>query len=155
MSLSHTPPSSININSATKRPRTTVENTVGDSDSITLDSAVQMLMRQFKETKTMIDEMRSEINSKIEAVKTDLQDKLNVVSNDIHTLRSECVANFKNYDVTLNDLHGRVDGISTTVNNLENRNELIISGILYIKGEDLLTLLHRCASGLNWTSGRR
>ena len=138
MSTERTPPSSIKTNSVTKRPRTADENVNESGDQITLDEAVRMLMKQFTETKILIDDMRNEVNNKIDAVKTELEVKLNAVSIDINSLRSECAVKFQNCDAALNNLNGRVDGISATVNNLENRNELILSGIPYLNGEDLL-----------------
>lgn len=138
MSTSRTPPPSIKTNNVTKRARMTDEDVDATGDSMTLDAAVRMLMNQFAETKTSIKEMRNEINTKIDAVKTELEGKLNAVSNDIHTLKAECATNFRTYDVTLNALSGRVDEISSTVDNLENRNELIVSGIPYLTGEDLM-----------------
>lgn len=138
MSTKRTPPASIQTGSVIKRPRTADEDVDANGDSLTLDTAVRMLMTQFAETKTLIDDMRNEINNKIDAVKTELEDKLNVVSNDIHSLKSECAANFQNYDAALNGLDGRVAEISSTMDNLGNRNDLIISGIPYLKGENLL-----------------
>lgn len=137
MSTSRTPPSSIKINNVAKRSRTADGDIDASGDSVTLDAAVRMLMDQFTETKTLIDKMRSEINTRIDTVKTELEGKLEVVSNDIQSLRTECAGNFQNYDATLNGLDGRVDAISSTLDNLENRNELIISGIPYLNGEDL------------------
>lgn len=139
MSMHRTPPFDSNntANSVTKRPRNDGDIDV-DSDSITLNAAVRMLMNQFTETRKLIDEMRNEINTKIDEVKTDLEQKLTVVSNDIHTLRAECATQYQNYDTALNGLYGKVDEISATMDNLENRNELIISGIPFLKGEDLL-----------------
>lgn len=139
MSTKRTPPLGSKTNDV-KRKRTAVEEIDANEETITLDTAVQMLMKQFTETKTLIDEMRNEINIKIDTVKTELEGKLNVVSNDIHALKTECASNFQSYDVALNGLHERVDEISSTMDNLVNRNELIISGIPYLGGEDLPAL---------------
>lgn len=95
------------------------------------------MMGQFSETKTMIDELRSDINNKINAVKLELEGKLDVVSSDIHSLKAECAAKFQTNDAALNAINERVDQISQTVRNLGNRNELIIAGIPFMDGENL------------------
>lgn len=138
MSTKRTPPPNAKTNNFTKRPRTTDADADANGEQLTLDAAVRMLMNQFTETKSLIDEMRDEINNKIDTVKTELEGKLAVVSNDILSLRSDCAASFQHYDVTINDLNGRVREISSTMDNLGNRNELIISGIPYLRGENLL-----------------
>lgn len=138
MSTTRTPPSTTKPNSNTKRPRINDGDVDSNEGSITLDTAVQMLMNQFTETKTLIDDMRNELNRKIDAVKTELEGKLNVVSNDIHSLKAECAENFRSRDVALGTLNSRVDEISSAMDNLGNRNDLIISGIPYLKNENLL-----------------
>lgn len=135
MTTKRTPPS--NINNVVKRPRTG-EDGETDGNSLTLDSAVHMLMKQFNETKLLIDEMRTEINSKIDAVKNELEGKLTVVSNDINSLKAECASKFQTSNAMINGLTVRVDEISSAMDNLGNRNELILSGIPYLRGEDLM-----------------
>lgn len=119
-----------------KRPRITDGD--GEGVPLTLDSAVCMLMTQFTETKSLIDEMRTELNHKIDAVKSELEGKLTAVSNDINSLKTECATKFQTNSDMINVLNIRVDEISSTMDNLGNRNELILSGIPYLRGEDLI-----------------
>ena len=136
--LTRTPPAAGHIKTtATKRPRSENEMNVNTTNTLSLDSAVQMLMNQFAETKAMIDDLRSDLHSKIETVKLELDNKLESVSQDIHTLRAECATKFSTHDSAMNTLNERVDRISSAVDKFENRNELIISGIPYMNGEDL------------------
>lgn len=113
-----------------------MEDVASDS-GLSLDSAVQLLMKQFTETKGMIDVLRKDLQSKIDAVSSELNGRLDAVSQDINTLRSECATKFNANDVAVNALNERVDQISLAVDNLENRNDLIISGIPFMSGEDL------------------
>lgn len=134
--LTRTPPGAglaIKPNSV-KRSREDDETT---EKAISLDAAVKMLMDQFTETKGMIEELRIDLNSKINAVKSELEGKLDAVSQEIVDLRSECTKKCDATDISVNALNARVEQISTAVGNLENRNELIISGIPYMTGEDL------------------
>lgn len=130
-SLKRTPPQTVN-NSSNKRFR---KDEV--SADITLDDAVKLLMSQFSETKVMIDELRTDINKKIEAVKTELENKLDLVSQDINTLKSECAAKFESTDVAVNSLNERVDTMSQSIHNMQNRSELIFSCIPFMSGENL------------------
>lgn len=107
------------------------------SADITLDDAVKLLMSQFSETKVMIDELRTDINNKIEAVKTELESKLDLVSQDINMLKSECATKFENNDVAVSSLNERVDMMTHSIENLQNRSELIVSGIPFMSGENL------------------
>lgn len=133
--LPRTPPGCIKTNTM-KRSRTEEGNSA-NGEPLSLNTAVEMLMKQFAETKTLIDNMRSEIHSKIDAVKTELDGKLNAVALDIQSLRVEYTAKFQTNSDALDTLNGKVNTVSSTVQNIENRNDLIINGIPYLKGEDL------------------
>ena len=128
-----------------KRSRQDGQQSSDDSDSpispantMSLNDAVQMLMNQFAAHKTLIDDMRTEINTKIDNVKITLESKLDAVTTDIQALRTECAVKFKDHDVALLALNDRVDDVAASVGNLANRDELIISGIPYLQDEDLL-----------------
>ncbi|KAL9707347.1 hypothetical protein quinque_010865 [Culex quinquefasciatus] len=82
--------------------------------------------------------MRTEINTKIDTVKNTLESKLDAVTTDIQALRTECAVKFKDHDAALDALDGRIGDVATSVGNLANRDELIISGIPFLQGEDLL-----------------
>lgn len=122
--LQKTPPRTVN-NAPNKRLKRDEE---GDTD-ITLNSAVNMLMSQFRETREMIDDFRKDINNKIDAVKTELEGKLNLVTQEIGSFKLERAAKFGSNDVALSTMHERVDQLSHTIGNLQNRSELIISGV--------------------------
>lgn len=130
--LQRTPPRTVN-NAPNKRLKRDEE---GDTD-ITLNSAVNMLMSQFRETREMIDDFRKDINNKIDAVKTELEGKLNLVTQEIGSFKLECAAKFGSNDVALSTMHERVDQLSHTIGNLQNRSELIISGIPFSSEEKL------------------
>uniref|UniRef100_A0A8D8ANP9 (northern house mosquito) hypothetical protein n=1 Tax=Culex pipiens TaxID=7175 RepID=A0A8D8ANP9_CULPI len=106
--------------------------------TMSLNDAVRMLMNQFAAHKTLIDDMRTEINTKIDTVKNTLESKLDAVTTDIQALRTECAVKFKDHDAALDALNGRIDDVAASVGNLANRDELIISGIPFLQGEDLL-----------------
>lgn len=120
----------------TKRLRSD-EDGIGEASSFTLDSAVQLLLAQFSETKEKIEELQTNINTKIDAVKTELEEKLSVVSLDIQSLRADCAEKFRRGDAVINTICSRLDRISDTVGNLENRNELVVSGVPFLTGESL------------------
>lgn len=121
-----------------------------DDADISLESAVNMLMSQFRETKEMIDDFRKDVNNQINAVKVELQGQLNVVSQEISSLKSECAAKFSSSDVVLCTLNERVDQISHTVGNLQNRSELIISGVPFMTGENLHDLFNAMCKQLGF-----
>lgn len=114
------------------------QSTSQSDNTLSLNDAVQMLMSQFAVHKTLIDDMRAEINTKIDTVKTTLESKLDAVTTDIQALRTECAVKFKDHDVALDALNDRVDDVTASLGNLANRDELIISGIPYLQDEDLL-----------------
>ena len=120
------------VQSIVKTPLLKRSRTDGDSpgESMTLDYAVRMFMQQFAETKTLLDEMRT--------VKTDLESKLEAVTKHISSLRADCTTQFKFNDEAVNGLNTQVNAVSEAVSNLENRNDLIVSGIPFLQGEDLM-----------------
>ena len=102
-------------------------------NSITLEGILRSMMQQFTETKQLIDTVRTEImdvNNKIDSVKIELK-------NDIKSVKDDCAAKFQHHDVALDLLNTRVDGMSQKIGALQNRNELIISGIPFKNGENL------------------
>lgn len=133
-SLQRTPPQTVN-NASNKRLKRDDDDT-----DISLNSAMDMLLSQFRETKEMIDDFRKDINCKIDAVKTELEGRLSLMSQEICSIKSDCAARFSNNDVALCMLSERVDQLSYTVGNLENRSELIVSGIPFMNGENLREL---------------
>ncbi|KAL1373674.1 hypothetical protein pipiens_018523, partial [Culex pipiens pipiens] len=108
-----------------------------DGVSAKLDAAVKMFMEQFTETKTMIHEMRTDLNKKIETIKTDLEGKLEAVSKDITSLRSDCATKFLQTDANVDALSDRLDGVSHAIDSLERCDDLIVSGVPFVEGEDL------------------
>ena len=100
---------------------------------MTLDYAVRMFMQQFAETKTLLDEIRTDINRQIATVKTDLESKLEAVTKHISSLRADCTTQFKFNDEAVNGLNTQVNAVSEAVSNLENRNDLIVSGIPFLQ----------------------
>ncbi|KAL9699178.1 hypothetical protein quinque_002619 [Culex quinquefasciatus] len=109
----------------------------GEDVAAKLDAAVRMFMQQFTETKTLINEMRTDINKRIETVKTDLEGKLEAVSKDITSLRTDCASKFQQSDASVDALNVRVDTVSHAIDNLERCDDLIVSGIPFVEGEDL------------------
>lgn len=130
-SLQRTPPQMIN-NTSNKRLKRDEDDT-----DITLSSAVNMLMNQFRETRESIDDLRKDINNKIDVVKSELESKLQLMSQEICSIKSQSEVKFSNSDTALSTLSDRVDQLSHSIGNLQNRNELIISGIPFIIGENL------------------
>lgn len=106
-------------------------------NGLTLEGMFHTLMQQFIETRKLIETVRSEmsdINKKIDCVKTELL-------SDITFVKDECTARFQHHDTALDLLNSRVDNVSQKIGALHNRNELIISGIPYRKGENLHSTL--------------
>lgn len=145
--LMRTPPANESKNTpyANKRSRIDYPSAVdpidtlndGSVDQITLNGMMQMMMAQFTETKNLIDIVRSEvseINGKIDAVKSELQ-------NEIKSLKDECAAKFQHNDAALDSLKEKINSVGSNISTLENRNELIITGIPYQTNENLSTLL--------------
>lgn len=105
--------------------------------SMTLEDAVEMLLGQFKETHVKIDDLRSDINLKIDTVKAELDKKLEAVSQDVNSLKEDCARKFQQSEEVANSIGVRMERITQSIGNLENRNELILSGIPFITGENL------------------
>ncbi|KAL9692134.1 hypothetical protein quinque_015744 [Culex quinquefasciatus] len=76
-------------------------------------------------------------NAWIETVKTDLEGKLEAVSEDITSLRTDCASKFQQSDAAADALNVRVDTVSHAIDNLERCDDLIVSGIPFVEGEDL------------------
>ncbi|XP_062550476.1 uncharacterized protein LOC134215274 [Armigeres subalbatus] len=150
-SMQRTPPtaSSIanNTPSANKRLRSDWESNVPQADdedvqSVSLEGIMRTMMKQFAETRQLIDTVRSEINNQIVAVKTELKC-------DIESLKVECTEKFQQQDAALESLEKRVDNVSQTLGALANRNELIISGIPFQNDERLNTVLEDISKHLD------
>ena len=145
--LMRTPPAcdSKNTPQANKRLRTDPprEHTVppssdDDVNQTTLNRMFDMMMVQFTETKHLIDTVRdelSDINGKIDAVKTELQ-------GDIKSFKDECAAKFQHHDTALDSLKLRINSVTQNIGTLENRNELVISGIPFQNDENLGTIFN-------------
>lgn len=110
-----------------------------DGKPFTLEAAVEMLMLQFAQTRMIIKNFREDINNQINSIKINLDRKLTALQQDVHSLKTDYAVKFSNQDATLSQLNERVDQIMHTAAALENRNELIISGIPYVSGENLDT----------------
>ncbi|KAL9706236.1 hypothetical protein quinque_009754 [Culex quinquefasciatus] len=80
--------------------------------TMSLNDAVRMLMNQFAAHKTLIDDMRTEINTKIDTVKNTLESKLDAVTTDIQSLRTECAVKFRDHDAALDALDGRIGDVA-------------------------------------------
>ena len=157
--LLRTPPAAgeINKNTPSTNKRQRVDDLSGSAEkdvnenSITLEGMMKTMMQQFTETKLLMNTMRSEINdvrsdirdvnSKIDSVRTELK-------TDIKSVKDECAAKFQRYDAALDSLNEKVDRVSQTVGALENRNELIISGIPFQTGENLSAMLKQIGKHL-------
>ncbi|KAL9705858.1 hypothetical protein quinque_009376 [Culex quinquefasciatus] len=96
----------------------------------------------------MIDGLRNDINTKIDAVKSDLEEKLNDVKLDINSLKVECTTKFATNDAALKSINDRLGSVSQNVGALEFRNELIISGIPFQSGENLYAYLQEICKEL-------
>lgn len=117
----------------------------GNANQTSINNMMNLMMAQFTETKQLIDAVRTElgeINGKIDAVKTELQ-------NDITSLKKECAAKFQHNDAVLDSLKQRVNSVTQNISALENRNELIISGIPYQSGENLNNVVEAICTHLS------
>lgn len=102
---------------------------VETDENLSLNSAVQMLLAQFKQTNAKIDNL----NGKLDDVKSELA----TVSNDVQTLKVECAERFRVTDHALHSVNKKVDHLQHAVANVANRGELTIQGIPYAVGENL------------------
>lgn len=98
-------------------------------EKLSLESAVKMLISEFRQTNMKIDNL----NGKIDEVKKELV----TVSNDIQALKVECAEKFRVADAALNIVNERIDHLQEAIGCLENRNELTIRGIPITNGENL------------------
>lgn len=98
---------------------------------------MQTMNLQFAKTMARMEEINNNISGKIDTVKSELDGKLEAVLQDINTFKADCTAKLKYNEDALCVLNGRVDEISQSIGSLENRNELIVSGIPYLKDENL------------------
>lgn len=97
---------------------------------------------QFKLTKERIEAVNTAISEMIESVKAELDEKLSSVSRDIASFKEEYSKKFIENEGALNALDERVNGITQEIGGLENRNELVVSGIPYQLGENLANYFH-------------
>lgn len=98
---------------------------------------MQAMNHQFAQTLARIEEISVNISGKIDTVKADLDGKLEAVLHDINSFKADCNAKLKSNEDALCALDERVGSISQDIDNLQNRNELIVSGIPYLKDENL------------------
>lgn len=143
--VQRTPPSvsGINRNTTNKRMRNENHDRLDSANndvnvnSITLEGMMMTMMKQFTETRQLIDTVRNEIkdvNNKIDDVKIELKA-------DIKSVKDECKAKFQHYDAALESVNKRVDDVTREIAALQNRNELIISGIPMQPDENLNSTL--------------
>lgn len=141
MSLPRTPPlASATKTNYSKRVRSDDEHETDCDDTpqnLTLEVVLQAMNKQFEKTLTRMEEINTNISGKIDAVKAELDGKLEAVMHDINKFKADCTLNLKSNEDALCSLSGRVGEISQEIDTLENRNELIVSGIPYLKNENL------------------
>lgn len=141
MSTKRTPPnpnSGASTTNLSKRVRSD-DDTDENSQALTLETVMKAINQQFAKTLARIEEINVNISGKIDTVKAELDGKLEAVLTDINTFKADCTAKLKFNEDALCDLNGRVNEISQDIGSLENRNELIVSGIPYLKDENLTT----------------
>lgn len=138
MSLHRTPPGSATKTNFPKRVRSDDETDNNVPQTLTLAAVLQAMNDQFEKTFTRMEEININISRKIDTVKAELDGKLEAVMHDINTFKADCTTKLKVNENALCSLSERVDGISQEIGSLENRNELIVSGIPYMKDENLM-----------------
>lgn len=94
---------------------------------------MEQINSQFAKTFDRIDT----INNKLDTVKAELDEKLDSVSRDFTSFKAECAEKFKTTDNALREMESRIEGISQEIGGIENRNELIVSGVPHISGENV------------------
>lgn len=94
---------------------------------------MKVINHKFAETFARIDS----INGKLDTVKAELDEKLDAVSRDFSSFKEECAKRFKCTDEALGELDSRITGMSQEIGGLENRNELVVSGVPFLQGENL------------------
>ena len=142
MSVWHTSPvvSEIKTNPV-KRGRSDDDLDHGTQQPMTLVDLMAAMNEQFKLTQEQIQAVNTTITEKIDSVKAELNDKLSAVTRDIANFKEECAVKFSVNDGAVCSLNERVEEISQEIGGLENRNELIVSGVPYLPGENLADYL--------------
>ncbi|KAL9702624.1 hypothetical protein quinque_006142 [Culex quinquefasciatus] len=122
----------------------------GEDVAAKLDAAVRMFMQQFTETKTLINEMRTDINKRIETVKTDLEGKLEAVSKDITSLRTDCASKFQQSDAAADALNwDTVRGRRRSACNVQGHVEGTSDSVKVLPSVDIRRLYPRSPSENN------
>lgn len=103
------------------------------SAALTLEDVMKVINSKFAQTFARIDS----INGKLDTVKAELDQKLDAVSRDFSSFKANCEKRFKHTDDALVALDSRIDVLSQEIGGLENHNELVVSGIPFIQGENL------------------
>lgn len=135
--LSRTPPRTTqpvvnNASNHSHKRRAAEQGWVADNEpeeKLSLESAVKMLITEFRQTNLKIDNLNEKID--------DMKNELATVSCDIQALKGECAEKFRATDAALHSVNKRVDHLQQTVGSLENRSELTIRGIPFMNGENL------------------
>lgn len=120
---------------------------------MTLDIAVELVMAQFSEMKSMIETLRNDFNSKIDAIKSELQEKVDVLQAEVKILKTTCEAKFIKQDAEMNQLHHTMDQLNQNISAVENRKELIISGVPFTSNEDPNALFAMICRRLEFNAG--
>lgn len=131
-----TPSGSSNNSNQNKRYRSSSTGSVSPGASpgpLTLEAVMKEINMQFTKTFDRIDT----ISNKIDTVKAELNEQLSSVSRDFNSFKAECADKFKFTDDAMCELESRIDGISQEIGGIENRNELIVSGVPHIPGENV------------------
>ncbi|KAL9705253.1 hypothetical protein quinque_008771 [Culex quinquefasciatus] len=120
-----------------KRGRSDDDSDDGTRQPMTLADLLAAMTEQFKLTQERIQAVNTSITEKIDSVKTELNDKLCAASRDIANFKEECAVKLAVNDGANRTLNERVDEVSQEIGALENRNELIVSGVPYLPTENL------------------
>lgn len=98
---------------------------------------MEAMNHHFAQTRARIEEINVNISGKIDTVRAELDGKLEAVLHDINSFKADCSSKLNSHEEALCVLNERVDEISHTIGGLDNRNELIVSGIPYLQDENL------------------
>uniref|UniRef100_A0A8D8B4S1 (northern house mosquito) hypothetical protein n=1 Tax=Culex pipiens TaxID=7175 RepID=A0A8D8B4S1_CULPI len=120
-----------------KRGRSDDDSDDGTRQPMTLADLLAAMTEQFKLTQERIQAVNTSITEKIDSVKTELNDKLCAVSRDIANFKEECAVKFAVNNGAIRTLNERVDEVRQEIGAIENRNELIVSGVPYLPNENL------------------
>lgn len=134
MSLHRTPPSDNNNNPKRVRSDEDVDEV---AQPLTLEAVMRAMNQHFAQTRARIEEINVNISGKIDTVRAELDGKLESVLHDINTFKADCTTRLRSNEDALCTLTERVNEISHDIGGLEKRNELIVSGIPYLKDENL------------------